>query len=226
MFLQDWSSITLNALQKLWEGFISFLPELIGALIVFIIGWLIAVWVGKGIAELLKRLRLNRIFEKAKWDKVLEKAEFKMTVSDFIGAIIKWVLIIVFLLASVQILGLTAFAGFLKDIVSWLPNLLIAVAIFVVAAIVADFSEKLAKAIVGRMEVASSKVLGAIVKWAVWIFAVLAILSQLGIAKEIIQILVSGFVALIVISSSIAFGIGGKDLARDLLEQFRRKVGE
>jgi len=226
MVLQDWSLITTQALQKLWEGFIKFIPQLIGALIVFIIGWFISVWIGKFVAEILKRLKVDKIFEKTKWEQAFEKAELKLEVSEFIGAIVKWVLIIVFLLAAVEILGLGQFAGFLKSIVAWLPNVIVAAAIFVVAVIIADFSEKLIKAIVGKMEVGYARFVGSIVKWAIWVFALLAILSQLGVAKDTINILISGFVALIVLSSAIAFGLGGKDVAREILEDLRRKIKE
>ena len=80
------------------------------------------------------------------------------------------------------------------------------------------------KAVVNKMGVSCANVLGIIVRWAVWIFAILAILSQLGVAREIIQILVSGFVALIVISAGIAFGLGGKDIAKETLEELKTKL--
>jgi small-conductance mechanosensitive channel len=224
--IQDWSSITVESLQKFWQGFIDFLPKLIGALIVFIIGWFIAVWIGKLIAEILKKLKVDKIFERTRWEQAFEKADFKMSVSDFIGGLIKWILVIVFLLVAVEILGLGQFAGFLKAIVAWLPNLVVAVAIFVVAVIVADFAEKFFKAIIGKMEIGYTRFLGAIIRWAIWIFAFLAILSQLGVASEIVQIIVGGFVALLVISSGIAFGIGGRDIAKDILENLRNKLKE
>ena len=147
MIIQDWSVITSQALQNLWQGFIKFIPQLIGAIIIFVIGWIISVWIGKIIAEILKRLQLDKIFERTKWEEAFEKAEFKVKVSDFIGGIIKWILVIVFLLAAVEVLGLGQFAGFLKSIVAWLPNIAVAAAIFVVAVIIADFTEKLVKAI-------------------------------------------------------------------------------
>ena len=224
--VSQWSSITLTSLQNLWRGFIGFLPELAGALIVFVVGWFIAVWLGKLVAEILKRIRFDSVFEKTKWDEALDRAEFKMKVSDFLGSVVKWVLMIVFLLAAVEILGFGAFAGFLRAIVGWLPNLIVAVAIFVVAVIVADFADKLVKAVIGKMGVGYSRFSGAIVKWAIWIFAILAILSQLGVAEDIVQILVVGFVALIVLSASIAFGLGGKDTAKSILEGLRGRMKE
>lgn len=222
--IQTWSSVTLGALQSFWSGLISFVPKLIGAAIVFIIGWLISVWIGKLIALLLRKAKFDTIFEKTKWQEAMEKAEFKMEMSEFVGALIKWVLIIVFLLAGVEILGMGQFAGFLSGIVAWLPNVVIAVAIFIVAVIASDFLEKMMKAFVGKMNVKYVGVVGTIVKWAIWIFAILAILGQLGVAREIIQILVTGVVALIVIGGGLAFGLGGKDMAKDALENLRGKL--
>lgn len=224
MAIETWSKITLDSLQGLWRGFLAFIPKLIGGLIVFIVGWFIAVWVGKLTAEILKRLRLDRVFEKNKWEEAMEKADFKVKMSDFIGGVVKWVLVIVFLLATVEIWGMTQFAGFLQSIVDWLPNVVVAAAIFVVAVIVADFAGKLVEAVVGKMGVGYVKLVGSIVKGSIWIFAILTILSQLGVAPRIIEIVVAGFVALIVASGALAFGLGGKDLARDALQDLRSKL--
>jgi len=224
MMIQNWLTITIESLQDLLQGFINFFPKMAGALLILVIGWFISIWIGKFIAEILKKIKVDRIFENAKWEEALKGAELKIKVSDFIGGIVKWVLAIVFLSITVEILELDAFAKFLQAIVAWLPNLIVATAIFVVAVIVADFAEKFIKAVVNKMGVSCANVLGIIVRWAVWIFAILAILSQLGVAREIIQILVSGFVALIVISAGIAFGLGGKDIAKETLEELKTKL--
>lgn len=222
--LQDWSSITLDALQGLWYGFLDFIPKLLGAIIIFVVGWFIAVWIGKLVAEVLKRIKFDKLFEKTKWDKALEKANMRVSVSGFVGGLVKWILVIVFLLAAVEILGMTQFALFLRDIVGWLPNLVVAAAIFVVAVIVADFAEKLIKAVVGKMNVGYVNLVGSIVRWAIWIFAAFAILEQLDVASDVVQIVVTGLVALIVLSGAIALGLGGKELARDALENLRKKL--
>lgn len=222
--MTSWYNITIGALEDLWEGFVEFIPELVGALIVLIVGCFIAIWVGKGIAELLKRLKFDKIFETSRWREALNQADFKMRVSSFIGAIVKWILIIVFLLAAVEILGLTAFANFLSDVVNWLPNLFIAAAIFAVAAVVAEYSEKILRLIVGRMRLGATRVLGGIIRSAVWIFAVLMILSQLGVTPEIVHAVVYGFVGLIALSGALAFGLGGRDLAKETLGSLKEKI--
>ena len=222
MAYQDWISITRTALEDLLGGFVNFIPKLIGAIVIFVIGWFIAVWIGKIIAEILKRARFDKIFEKTKWDEALDKAEFKMKMSGFIGGLIKWVLVIVFLGASVRILGLSQVGDFVDSIVGWLPNLVVATAIFVVTVIVADFAEKLVKAIVSKMHVGYVHLIGAIVRWAIWIFAALAILNQFGVegADNLIQIIVGG----VILAMALAFGLGGKDVARDILQGTRQRL--
>jgi len=220
----DWYLVTIQALQGLWQGFLHLLPKIIGAIIVFLIGWFIAVGIGKLVTEILKRLKFNRIFEKGVWKEALEKAEFKVDASGFIGAICKWVLVIVFLLAAVEILGLVQFADFLTKVLSYLPNVVVAALIFVVAVIIADIVEKLVRAAVEGAKVGYGHIVGVIVRWSIWIFAILAILIQLKIAPTLIQVLFSGFVALVAIAGGIAFGLGGKEVAAELLQDLKKKL--
>lgn len=226
--LIEWSQITKETLAGLWQGFLNYLPKIVGAGVFFVIGWFVAVGIGKFIGEILKRLKVDDVFEREKWKKSLEEAGIKLRISEFVGAIIKWILIFAFLVISLRILGVRGLEGFLtgeKGIISWLlPNLLVAAAIFIVAVIVAEFAEKFTKAALKRLEVSYADLGGMIVKWGVWVFAILTILTQLGVAKDIIHILITGFVALIVISFSISFGLGGKDLARELLEKLRSEI--
>ncbi len=226
MIVQDWSIITLEALQGAWRGFLMFLPRLIGAIVVLVIGWFLAVGLGKLIAEILRQLKFNRIFERAGWKEALQKAELKVNPSEFIGAICKWILIIVFLLASVEILGFVQFAAFLKGIVAWLPNLIVAAAIFVVTVILTDILEKVFKASVKKMGVDYAGFLGVSIRWAIYIFATLAILLQLGVTPTIIDTLIKGFVGMITLSFGLAFGLGGKDAASQFIGEIKAKISE
>lgn len=220
----DWGYITVLALQNLWQGFISFLPALLGALIVFIIGWFIALGVGKLIAEILTRVKFNKIFEKGGWNDAFKRAELKVNPSQFLGAIVKWILVIVFLLAAVEILGFVQLAGFLQKVLAYLPNVIIAALIFVVTVIVVDIVEKVVRVGVEGAKVGYGHYVSAIVKWSIWIFAILAILYQLGIARPFMETLFTGIVAMLVISMGIAFGLGGKDVAAELLGDLRDKL--
>lgn len=226
MMVRDWSTITWEALQVTWQSLWFFLPKLIGALIVFVIGWLFSVGVGRLVAEVLKKLKFNQIFERTGWREAFDKAELKADPSEFIGAICKWILVIVFLLASVEILGFVQFADFLKRVVIWLPNLIVASAIFVVAIILADILEKVIRAGVKKIQIGYSAFLGTVIKWAIYVFAALAILLQLGITPTIINTLVVGFVGTISIALGLAFGLGGRDAAAKFIEDVKHKISE
>jgi len=224
--MKSWYTITLESLQNLWQNFLEFIPRLIGALIVIIIGWFIAVAVGRLVTEILKRIKFDKIFERGVWKQALSKAKWKVDPSGFIGAIVKWVLFIAVLVAAIEILGFTQFAVFVSKIAAWLPNVVVAAAIFVVAVIIADYIPKIIRAGAEGVKVSHSHLLEKIVRWAIWIFAVLAILIQLGIARELIMTLFTGFIAFLVIAGGLAFGLGGKDVARDILQDLHSKIKE
>jgi len=224
MLVQTWAQITTYALQNLWQGFLTFIPTLIGAIIVFIIGWFISVGIGKLVAEVLIRIKFNKLFEKTGWKQALEKAELKVNAAEFIGAIAKWVLVIVFLLAAVEILGFVQFAAFLKSILAYLPNVIVAALILVVTVILVDIVEKVVRTAVEGVKVGYGHLVSVMIKWSIWIFAVLAILHQLGIARPFMETLFTGFVAMLVISLGIAFGLGGKDVAAEILQDLKKKL--
>ena len=225
MIITGWLDTTIIALKNLWLGFIDFIPNLIGAIIIFLIGWLISVAIGKLIAEILRKAKFNRIFEKGGWKTALEKAEIKVNASAFIGAIIKWVLLIVFLAAAVEILGFNQLTIFLtQKVLPFLPNVIVAAFIFVVAVIIADILEKIVRAAVEGAKVGYGQLVGVIVKWSIWVFAILIILSQLGIGETFMADLFRGIVVIIVLSVGLAFGLGGKDVAAEILQDLRNKL--
>jgi hypothetical protein len=224
--IQDWGLATTQALQGAWQGFLNFIPDLIAAIIVFVIGWFVACGIGKLISELLVRLKFNRIFERGGWKDALEKAEFKVNPSEFIGAICKWILVVVFLMIAADILKWTGFVLLLQKIISWLPNLVIAIAIFIVAIVVADILEKIIKAAVKKIGVSYVNFLGAAARWGIYIFAGLIILRQLGVTPTIIDTFVIGLVGMVALALGLAFGLGGKDAAAKLIQEAKQKISE
>lgn len=221
-----WLNTTLNALQGAWKGFIYFLPNLIGAIIVFVIGWFVAFGVGKLITRLLNLVRFNQFLERFGWREALEKSEIKFDASEFLGVLIKWCLIIVFLMAAADILQLDQFSGFLGKVLGYIPNIIVAALIFVVAVIIADILERTVKGATQKAGFAHTKFLGETVRWAVLVFAGIAILLQLGVAVAIINALVIGFIGMMALAGGLAFGLGGKDEAHELLKKLKKRVSE
>jgi len=224
--IQDWSLITTQALQGAWEEILLFLPNLLAAIIIFILGWFIAIWIGKLVAQVLNKLKFDSVFEKTGWKEALSGADVKVEPSGFIGAICKWILVIVFLMIVTDIMGWVAFAGLLAGIIAWMPSLLVAIIILVVAIIIADIIEKMVKVSTKKMGISSVNFLGSIVKWAIYIFAGLAVLLQLGVTPEIVKVLVMGFVGTITLALGLSFGLGGKEAAGRFIEDMRKKVSD
>ncbi|KKQ23032.1 MAG: hypothetical protein A3G45_01535 [Candidatus Staskawiczbacteria bacterium RIFCSPLOWO2_12_FULL_37_15] len=227
MTYSDWS---LTIIQPLLQGFVAFIANLVLAIIVFVIGYLAAVGVGKLITEILKSIKFNMLFEKEGWRKALQRANVNVNPSEFIGAIFKWVLVIISLLVAVDILKLTSFAGFLTQVLNYLPNVIVAVLVFVVAIIISDIIEKVVRATVERLKVGSGYLAASIVKWAIWIFTIFLILDQLLPSSLLIKTLYSsivyGIVGALALGVGLAIGLGGKDTAAKIIEDMRRKMEE
>lgn len=226
--LLDWYEITKEALTNLLTKAGTIVINIVGAVIVFLIGWFVSWFIGKIISEVLKRVGFNKIFERESWKNAFDKAEIKIDAAEFVGTIAKWILIIAFLSASVQILGLIEFSALLKSILNYLPNVIAAAFIFVVASIISDILEKVIKSSFEGAKLGYGHLAGVIIKWAIWIFAFFVILEQLIPNRETFLILfqgiVQGIVFSIVITVGLAFGLGGKDIAADILKKIKNKL--
>ena len=221
---QDWYTIIVIAFQNLWQGFLNFIPALLGAIVVFIIGWFISIGIGKLVTKILDLFKINQLFARGQVDEALEKAGIKANVTGFIGSIVKWILVLVFLVVATDILGLSQFAEFLNRVLAYLPNVVIATLIFVATVIIIEIVEKVLVASLHKLSPTSSHLVRAVVRWTIWIFAILAILLQLGIVISLVQTIITGFIAMLVISAGIAFGLGGKDVATEILQDLKRKL--
>ncbi len=226
MVLQTWGDVIIASLQQVWATVAVFLPLFIGAIVVLILGWIVAVAVGKVVEQAVRALRLDSILSRMDFEKALERAGWKLNSGAFIGGLVKWFLIIVFLLASVNILGLTKVSDFLQNVLLYIPNVVAAAFILIISALVAETVEKFVR---GSVEAAGYKgaLAGIVARWAIWIFAFSAVLAQLKIAEilvETFQTVFTGLVAALAIAFGLAFGMGGKDVAAGFLEKIRGEL--
>ena len=223
----EWS---LSIIQPFLQDFISFLGNLLLAIIVFIIGYLISVGIGKLITEILRSIRFNKLFEKEGWRRSLQRANVEVNPAEFIGGIFKWVFVIISLLVAVDVLRLTAFAGFLQQVLNYLPNLIIAVLVFVVAIIISDIIEKIVRVTIERLRVGYGYIAASIVKWSIWVFAFFLILDNLLPASLLVKTLYTGIVygaiRALALGIGLAIGLGGKETAGKIISDMYRKTTE
>lgn len=223
--LRTWSDVLLASFQELWGGVITFLPKLIVAVVIFIVGWVIAISLSKLVSQIIRTLKIDKLFQSIGAEEPLAKAGFRLDIGAFIGGLVRWFLIIVFLVASLEVIGLSQVNAFLRDVVlAYLPNVIVAALILVVAAFVANAMQKIIVGSAKAAGVPSTHFLGGITKWAIWLFAILAALYQLGIAGVFAQTLFTGFVAMLAIAGGLAFGLGGKEAAGRYVEKLKQDI--
>jgi len=203
-----------------------FIPKFIIAIIIFIIGWVIAVTLDKLVSRIIRSFKVDKALQSLGIEEPLARAGFRLDSGAFVGGLVRWFLIIAFLIASIDVLGLQQVNAFLKDVVlAYLPNVIVAALILVVAAFLANAMHRIVVGSAKAAGVPSTQLLGGITKWSIWIFAILAALYQLGIAGIFAQTLFTGFVAMLAIAGGLAFGLGGKEAASQYVEKLKRDLG-
>jgi len=227
LFFQELGNAVQVAFLNVWSGLVSVIPHLIGAIIIFIIGWVVAAFVAKIVAHIVKAIKLDNALEQAGFAAVVKRAGLTLDSGTFIGGIIKWFIIVAFLIASFEVLGLSQVNVFLQQVVLlYLPQVLVAVLILLVSVVIAD---AVSKTVVGSAKAAgvkSANFLGTVTKWAIWIFAVLTALVQLGIAVGFIQTLFTGVVVALSLAFGLSFGLGGQQAAAGYVEKIKKEISE
>ncbi len=186
--VETWGDVLSRSFQNLWGGVISFLPQLVVAILIIIIGWLIGALIGRVVAQIIRSLRVDEGLRKAGVQDALARGGINLNSGAFVGGLIKWFIILVFLVAALDVLKLTQVNDFLQGVVLfYLPQVIVAVLILLVAAVLGDVMQKIITASAKTAEIRSARFLGSFTKWAIWIFAVLAALFQLNIAATFIQ---------------------------------------
>lgn len=224
--IQTWGMTISNSLANLGLRFADFLPTFIGALLVFIIGLVVAKVLGNAVEKGVKLTRVDRAMEKFEVTKKFEEVGLELSFSRVFGEVVRWFLILVFLMAATDILQLVQVTNFLNSIIMYVPNVVVAIVILAIAFILANFVYKLVRGSVRAAGVMSASLLASISKWAIIVFGLLTALVQLGIAESIVNTLFIGFVAAFSLAIGLSFGLGGKEEAGLLLRKIREELSE
>lgn len=226
MQITSWGEVVLTSLQKLWSDFLLYSPSLVAAIIVLVVGWVLAVILGKIVSHLTSALWIDKGLEKLGIHESLQKVGISFNVAGLLGWIVKWFLIIAFLIASADILGLQQITEFLNKVVLFIPNVIIAVVVLVFGLVIGNFLSNVVRTGVEATQFRrEAGFVSGVAKWSVVVFSFMAALVQLGVAASLIQILFTGFVAMVALAGGLAFGLGGRDVADKILERLREDLG-
>ena len=224
MLIQTWTDVLVGSLQTLWLQVASWLPNLIGALLVFLVGLVVAAGLGSLVEKVISAFRVDSFLRKAGVEEYTKRANLELNSGHFLGELVYWFMFLVFLLASSDILGFFALSSFLQSVLAYLPNLVIAVLIMLSSLVVANLAQHLVRASVMSARLHAVKFLGSAAWWTVMVFGGLASLAQLEIAASIINTLVTGLIAMVSIAGGLAFGLGGRDYAAHLIQKLQNEL--
>lgn len=206
------------------QSFINVLPNIFLGIVIILLGLYISKKIRDLVIHFLNRLRLNQMLSSLGWQEFFNRFDTKLDIPRFFGTITQiyfllWVVLLVLDMLSLSIVG-----NIISNIINYYPNIFISIVIFIVAVFIADFSKKIIVSDFREEKLTYSNFLGNIIASSVWVIAILAILYQLQIAQTLILIAFIGFIALIVLTVGIAFGLGGKEIARKTLEDIEKKI--
>lgn len=213
-----------GSLLELWGIVLAFLPQFFGALAVFIIGLIFAVVLQRVIEKIIGLLKIDDLAKKFEVPQMFERYGLPFKISKLLGWIVKWFLIVVSLIAATDILGWDQVTDYLKQIVLYLPNVIIAVIMLFFGTVLANFVYRVVKSAVAAAKLASADFLAGLARWAILVFTFMASLIQLQIAEDLIRVLFTGFVAMLALAGGLAFGLGGKDHAAQILEKLKKDI--
>ncbi len=225
MIVAQSASVLQTSFNDVWFTVVAFVPAIIAAVVIFVIGWIVGMILAKVIEQVVDVLRIDDALKASGVTEAVKDAGFNLHAGRLLGALVKWFVIIVFLIASLEILGLVRVTIFLQQVVlAYLPQVIVAVLIIILAAVVAEVVRNIVLGSARAAGVRQANLAGAVAKWAIWIFALLAALNQLGVAAAFWQTLFTGIVVALSLAFGLAFGLGGKEAAADAIHRLRSEM--
>lgn len=219
-------NLSILAMQIINE-FSLYLPRILAALAILLIGAALARMIKRLAISVLEALKVSKIVEKTPIEHFMKNADLTSKIEVVIGSLLYWLVMLVVLQTAAAVLGLAPLTLMLDRIISYVPNVISAVLILFFGVLVAGVVESLVKGAIRSIDGSSSRIFGKVASYLVVTIAVLAAISELGIARDFIMILFIGFMAMISLGFGLALGLGGKDLVAKLLDRwYQRTVRE
>ncbi|MEK7187287.1 MAG: hypothetical protein AAB691_00375 [Patescibacteria group bacterium] len=221
---QYFAQLLATSFTNVWGLFLGLTFALLGTLVVLLVGLFVAAGLGKLIEKIFDAVRIDEVFENAGLKPYFERANMRIRIAYFLGRVVYWFVIVAFLLVISDFLELDSFSSFLRDVLSYIPNVVAAVLIMLAAVVIGNFLRGTVRASVMGARMHSAQFLGALTWWAIVIFGFFTALLQLRVAETVVNALITGFIAMLALAGGLAFGLGGKDYANHLLNKLREET--
>lgn len=224
MLFTDWTTTVADSWTVIWDKFINFLPNLIGAAIILIIGWIVGMILAMLVDRLFRVIGLQTLFEKAKVEDTLKKASLEKDATAMLASVVKWIIYLVAFISAANVLQMPDVANFLNRILGFMPQVIAAAAILLIGLVIANFLSLVVKGSLHASGLGLADTVAVVVRYSIIVFAALAALVQLGIAETLLNTLFIGLVAFLAIAGGLAFGLGGKDAAQEWISDIKKQL--
>ena len=214
--IENWGDAVMVSVTEALQNFLGFVPALIGALLILIIGWVISGFLAGLVERGLKAVGFERAAQSTGISGFIQRSGSSWTASAIVAEIVKWFIRLLAIQAAASILGLTQISQIVNAILLWLPNLVVAIVIIVIGTLIAKFVSGVVRGSTSQMGFTNPDLLASVAYYAIVVFAVLAAIDQLGIAETVVNTLFIGLVAMVVLAAGLAFGLGGQQTAAQI----------
>lgn len=198
----------------------NYLPNFFGGLLILLIGLVLAGLLKRILLSLFSFFKLSYLLQKTR---LMNKNEVKVW-EEVLAEILRWTVVILFLIPTLEVWGLSRATGVLNQFLLYLPNVIVAVVIGFIGLLISNLVSDLVKNTFTTMGATSANTLAIFIKWVIVFFTILVVMNQLGVAQDLIRILLTGIVAMLALAGGLAFGLGGKDMAKDILDETRKRL--
>jgi hypothetical protein len=209
--ITDTTTAILTAFSQALSSFFAFIPKLVGAIIVLLIGWLVGRLVGKLVTQGLRAVKFDQVAERAEIGPFLRNAGVRMDPAGVVGALARWFIYIVFWEAAASILGFPQLTQILNEVLAFIPRIVVALVILLVGALAGALLARVVRGSLRTANFGDADLLAGIARYGVITFAVVAALSQLGIAPAIVNMLWTAVIGGVALAFALAVGLGSRD---------------
>ncbi|MDD5011204.1 MAG: hypothetical protein PHQ00_03670 [Phycisphaerae bacterium] len=219
----EWNALIVEPVTQMLARIMAYLPVLLGALVILVVGWIVAKAIKRMVDWLLKTVRFDTLADKAGISEILRKGDLAISARELVSSIVYWLIIIMVLVMTVDALGLPKSSDVLSGLFAYVPKVIAALLVLIVAMFLANFVSGIVRTAAANANLPKPELLAGISRWAIIIFAVTISLEQLGIAPLLVTGAFNIILGGIVLALALAFGLGGKEAAARYLEQLKKK---
>jgi hypothetical protein len=218
--IRDWSDAITNSMAQALSLLLAAIPRIIGFIIVVAIGWFIAALIARAVSALLRSIRFNDMADRSGFAGFVANTGVETDSSGFVAEIAKWFVRLITLVVGFDALGLPAVSDVLRQLLLWLPNLVVAIAVLIFGGLAANWLAGMVRGATAKADLGNPDLLAAIARVAVWAFAIVIAVNQVGIARDLVNILFMAIVGAVALALGLAFGIGGRDTAAEVVRNW------